>query len=257
REEVADFTHPFYISGLGIAVAYKPEGLYQAFLGLFSFEFIWVVGLLVLLLMAWGVLVWFFERKHNSEEFGGSASEGIGSGFWWAAVTMTTVGYGDKSPKTFLGRTVGFVWMFAGIILVSFFTASIASSLTVSRLDSRVNGPQDLPHVRVGTLESSATAVYLDESRIRYRSFDTIESGLQAVYSDEIDAFVHDAPIIKYYANESFYQQVRVLPHIFNEQYYGVALPAESPFRNQINKAILEYISGDEWKELRQRYLGE
>lgn len=80
---------------------------------------------------------------------------------------MTTVGYGDKAPRTVGGRAVGFIWMFTAIIVISFFTATIASSLTLTRLHSRVGGPQDLPHVRVGGLEGSAAVEYLEEQGIR------------------------------------------------------------------------------------------
>ncbi len=257
REEIIDFTHPFFVSGLGIAVTHQPAGLRQAILSVFSIDFLWVVLLLVLLLLFWGMLVWYFERRDNPDEFGGNAREGIGSGFWWAAVTMTTVGYGDKAPRSFAGRLVGFIWMFAGIILISFFTASIASSLTVTQLDSRISGPQDLPYARVGALDQSATIYYLEENHIRYRTYETIFDGLQAIDDDRIDAFVHDAPIIRYYATREFPNRVRVLPGNFNEQYYGIALPINSIWRNEINRVMLDYISGEEWESLNRRYLGE
>jgi len=47
--------------------------------------------------------------------------------FWWAIVTMTTVGYGDFSPETSAGRIVAVMVMFAGISLVSMLTATISS----------------------------------------------------------------------------------------------------------------------------------
>ncbi len=46
---------------------------------------------------------------------------------WWALVTITTVGYGDVVPHTHLGRVVGMILMFSGVVLVSLFTATIAS----------------------------------------------------------------------------------------------------------------------------------
>ena len=257
REELVDFTHPYIVTGLGIAVSYKPAGVIQAFKAIFSGEFIWVVSLLIGLLLFWGLLVWVFERHENREEFGGSTAEGIGSGFWWAAVTMTTVGYGDKSPRTLGGRIVGFIWMFAAIILISFFTASIASSLTVTQLDSRVSGPEDLPNVRVGALQNSATLTFLGTENIRATSFQTIDEGLRAVESETIDAFVHDAPILSYYTNRDYKNRVRVLPNTFNNQYYGIALPLNSSYRNEINRIMLNYIKSNEWDELVDEYLGE
>jgi voltage-gated potassium channel len=52
--------------------------------------------------------------------------------FWWAIVTMTTVGYGDFTPKTLPGRLFAVLVMFAGISLVSLLTATI-SSIFVAR----------------------------------------------------------------------------------------------------------------------------
>jgi len=256
REESMDFTHPFFVTGLGIAVSYQPVGVWQSFLAIFSFDFFWVLLLLFLLLLFWGVLVWFFERKENSDEFGGSTAEGVGSGFWWAAVTMTTVGYGDKSPRTLGGRIIGFIWMFTGIVVISFFTASIASSLTVTQLDSRVSGPTDLPFVRVGALQQSATMDYLESERIRASSYETIEAGLRAVEENEIDAFVHDAPIIQYYTQLDFRNRVRVLSSTFNDQYYGIALPLGAEYRNQMNRIILDYIASEEVGRVEKQILG-
>lgn len=73
------------------------------------------------------VVVFFFEREQNAEHF-----DTIFQAAWWALVTMTTVGYGDKIPMTIGGRLIGAVIMFSGVALVSIFTATI-SSIYVAR----------------------------------------------------------------------------------------------------------------------------
>jgi polar amino acid transport system substrate-binding protein len=73
REEFVDFTHPFFVTGLGIAVSYQPSGLLNAVSAFFSPDFLWIIFLLFALLIFWGFLVWFFEHKKNEDEFGGSA----------------------------------------------------------------------------------------------------------------------------------------------------------------------------------------
>jgi voltage-gated potassium channel len=48
-------------------------------------------------------------------------------GVWWAFVTVTTVGYGDVTPRTVAGRIVAIIVMFAGVAFLAVLTATIAS----------------------------------------------------------------------------------------------------------------------------------
>jgi voltage-gated potassium channel len=64
-------------------------------------------------------------ERHNPDANIKSFSDAV----WWAAATMTTVGYGDRYPTTTSGRAVGFGLMLAGIALLGVVTASIASWL--------------------------------------------------------------------------------------------------------------------------------
>ena len=57
----------------------------------------------------------------------GKGTAGILDTLWWALVTITTVGYGDVVPHSTLGRIVGLILMLSGVVLVSLFTATIAS----------------------------------------------------------------------------------------------------------------------------------
>jgi voltage-gated potassium channel len=52
----------------------------------------------------------------------------IWEGMWWALQTVTTVGYGDVTPKSTAGRLVGSAVMLEGVAFLAIITASITSS---------------------------------------------------------------------------------------------------------------------------------
>ncbi|WP_457254641.1 potassium channel family protein [Pedococcus sp. P5_B7] len=56
----------------------------------------------------------------------------IGDALWWAATTVTTVGYGDRYPVTTTGRVIAVTLMVVGIALVGAITASIAAWFVTS-----------------------------------------------------------------------------------------------------------------------------
>ena len=256
REQKFDFSHPFFFTGLGIAISAAPQGS-SGFASFFSPELFRYLGGLVLLLFVVGILIWVFERRRNSDEFRPGVI-GISDGFWWSAVTMTTVGYGDAAPKTLLGRLLGLVWMFAAILIISIFTAGITSALTVSQLESGITGPDDLPKVKVGSVDGSSSQRYLSNRGMVAKPYPSVVDGLKAVAAGEIDAFVYDRPLLQYYARTELSGRVRVLDAVFDAQSYGIGLPSGSPLRERVNTALLE-LQTDEayWGGLVKKYLGE
>jgi polar amino acid transport system substrate-binding protein len=256
RERDVDFTHPFASTGLGIAVRDQGRGMNWAGLlrGLFSPAFLKAVAALCLVLLAAGVGIWFFERRRNPEQFGGRTLTGLGNGFWWSAVTMTTVGYGDRAPVTLGGRIVALIWMFTSIIIISGFTAAMASSLTVESMDGPIRSPADLPRHRVAALEDSTSAEYLREHGVATITFPTVADALRAVMDGRVDAAVHDAPILRYVTRDQ--AELQVLPVTFHRQDYGFALPPGSELRQPINIALLKRLSSGWWEDLQKRYLG-
>jgi voltage-gated potassium channel len=82
-------------------------------------KYVLLAGLLIMLLSAG--LITLFERNDN-----GSIRD-FDDGLWWAATTITTVGYGDKFPVSHEGRGIAIFLMLVGISMFSILTANIAS----------------------------------------------------------------------------------------------------------------------------------
>ncbi len=257
REKLFDFTHSFYATGIGIAVDAKKGSLWKAvFKRFLSTEFLRIIGALFGGLVIVGIIIWLIERKKNETHFGGDAKKGIGDGIWWSVVTMTTVGYGDKVPRSVVGRIIATIWIFSGVILVSVFIATITSTLTVSQLEYAINGPEDLPDVNVGTIRHTTSEIYMKANRIAYIPLDSASEGLKAIEDGVINVLVYDAPLLQYLVNKDYKGKIEVLPMTFNRQDYGIALPQGSAIREPINRLLLKRIHEPEWQDLLYKYLG-
>ena len=255
REEEFDFSHPVYSTGLGIAVREEGGGWKSAVLQFISLDFLRVVVFLLALLAFIGLLAWLFERKRNPEQFAENPMRGLGGGLWWAAVTMTTVGYGDKSPVTVGGRIVGLIWMFVAIIIISSLTAAITTSLTVSQLSTLVETPDDLYKVRVAGVSGTTSEQYLKSMGISYSGVSSLDEAIRALVANEVDAVVHDAPLLRYKIGR-LDERLTILPHRFDRQDYAIMLPSGSELREQLNRLLLEEMQTRWWSETIQKYLG-
>ncbi len=257
-ERVVDFTQPYYTTGLGIAVPRHVGGDWMGALRhVLSADLLRLLIIIAVMMLLAGTLMWLIERKRNAPHFGGRATDGIGSALWWSATTMTTVGYGDKAPITAAGRIIAVVWMLLGIVLIAGVTATITTGLTVSRLASRIHGPEDLAGSWVATIPGTAAAAYLKDHHISFKPYPAVGAGLQAVARHQVDAMVYDAPILRYAVRTGMAGTLQVLRGTFDHDDYCLIIPQGSPLREPMNRALLTVIREPGWQEALRSYLGE
>jgi ABC-type amino acid transport substrate-binding protein len=217
--------------------------------------FLQAILALIGLTLAVGLLIWFFERRHN-EDFGGGAIKGLGTSIWWSAEAMTQASTGHLAPRTGIGRALAVLWMIASIVAIAVFTASVTSTLTAGKLQGLVTSASDLSSVRVGAVQGSATEEYLTGRRIAYRRFPSPQDGLTATRNGDLDAFVYDKPLLAWIIREQFASSAALLDVSFDQQMYGIALPLGSQLRKPIDVAILETVQSESWRQILFSYLG-
>ncbi|XP_066920333.1 uncharacterized protein [Clytia hemisphaerica] len=95
--------------------------------GILSCEQIFFLAILMAVLF--GLVLWMIERYQN-EDFPESFIRGIGSGLYWSIVSMTTVGYGDITPKNPIGRFIACIWLFVGVMVGCIVVATMTDVVT-------------------------------------------------------------------------------------------------------------------------------
>ena len=257
REQVVDFTQPFYNTGLGIAVTSDAGITWLPIIrNVFSLGFFRAALALFAGALSVGVILWLIERRHN-EHFG-AHRRGFGASVWWTATAMTQASSaaGEKVPVTFPGRLLAMVWMVTSVIVFASFTAALTSQLTLKHLQGTVTGEPDLRYVRVGAIGGTETTEYLGHEHIAYKVFANAEAGLLALQKGQIDALVYDRPLLLWLVNERFSSSLRVLDGTFDPQAYAIALPPGSELRMPINLALLDAIESEWWQKTLSAYLG-
>ncbi len=181
---------------------------------------------------------------------------GIATGVWWAAVTMTTVGYGDATPKTAPGRSLALLWMFVGVAAVSIFTATITSVLTVGSLVGSVQHADDLLHVRLAAIADGPASGFLARHHVSFSAHASTEDALAALADGEVDATLGPVPALRYFVSRRWQGVLRVSPIVIEPIRYAIGLPTDSPLRKPIDRALLRITESDGWRDVEHQYLG-
>jgi len=150
-----------------------------------------VYAIMTVLVVVFAVLIWLLERSKN-QHFRGKRHEGFGSGLWWSITTLSTVGYGDKVPISSIGRLLASTWMIFSLLLVSIFTATVTSSITVHDTSIRVEGIHDLSRARVGIAEYGLAVGYACQHSLTHISYPTLAEALDELAAGHLDAVIAD-----------------------------------------------------------------
>lgn len=88
-----------------------------------------ILGALIFFVLLFGYI--FYLTEDNVTD--------LSDGIWWALVTVTTVGYGDITPATTLGRFVASALMFLGLGLIATVTAIVSAKFVQNFVDHHTN----------------------------------------------------------------------------------------------------------------------
>ena len=238
-----DFTQPYFIGKEGILLPLKPSTLLnrlQVFLG---WAVLSSVLVLITVLLVVGSLIWLAERRSNSEQFPAQPLPGIASGMWFALVTLTTVGYGDKAPITRIGRGLTAIWMVTSLIAVSSLTASLASAFTLflsGDTNDSITDPAQLSGQRGAVLEGTSGAELARQRNMRIVPAKTLTAAIDHVLMNRAEAVIFDRPAIRFHLKNNPELAVQLAPFTLAEQTYGFAFRTGDPLRTPLNISILK-----------------
>ena len=257
RAQTVKFSLPYFSANLGIATRSAPQSFYQKIKPFVSKGFLISFVTFLIALLVVGFLIWGVENRKNREQFPKEPISGIMNGMWFALVTMTTVGYGDKAPVTHIGRFIAGVWMIIAMIAASSLTASISTALTLSSLDNvSIHDITELKGHVVSVIPETPGETIARENRAGVRAEVDWHKAVKLVADKEVDAFLYDYPVLKHYVDEKKMKDITVVRSSVKSDDYGMVLPIGSPLTKRVDVELLRMSETRVISTLASKWLG-
>ena len=237
-----DFTQPYYLGKSGVLLPLDSPTIFSRLKVFFGWAVISSMLVLVSVLLVVGSLIWLAERRKNSEQFPERWLPGIASGMWFAVVTLTTVGYGDKAPISRTGRGITATWMVISLIAVSSLTASLASAFTLFLSGARetmIRSPLQLQQRRVVSIEGTSGVELAERGGMRVVKAENLDHGIELLLSEQAEALIFDRPALRFHLKQNPQLSVQLAPFTLAEETYGFVFRTGNPLRNSLNVSIL------------------
>jgi polar amino acid transport system substrate-binding protein len=259
REQLIDFSHSFNETYTAIAV--KETTLWSAIVGFFTNPLVLKAFFIVLGIAALiGAVFYFLEHRINKKLFSTDTAVGrfiettiIGLLF----VTNGPIGF--YRFKTLSARVLATVLALGSTFMIAAVTAVLASSFTLSAMQTQVRDLDDLRILRVGALNSLTSSAFLTENDILHQTRPDLNTLVTDLDAGELDAIVSDAAFLRYHINKGKqkgqFTSLTVLPYELEEQNYAFILAQDSPYREGINRALLTVRKQAGWRDKLAKYL--
>ena len=253
-----DFTQPYFHGREGLMVPLKNPDLWSRLKPFFGWAAISSIGGLLILLFLVGNLIWLAERRCNTEHFPRQYLHGVGNGMWFALVTLTTVGYGDRSPVSKAGRVIAGIWMLMSLLALSSITAGLASAFTVSLSKLEPAAIQDRSDLRGKTVSVVAGTTSGTWARIygaKAREAASLEQAIDLLSKGVVAAVLFDEAPLRYYLQQKPEAPFKLAPFALASQTYGFVVPMGSQLRTPIDVVLLQMQRSGEVKMITESLL--
>lgn len=260
REQRFDFTQPTLDAGLQIIVPVidtRPSvpglGGYLDLL-LSKTMLIWLSAAIVVSVIPTHIF-WLIERRSATPVVSRSYFPGIFQAFGWGIGSL--VGRQSTSATRTFTKALAILWGFAGIVFVSFYTANLSATLTVTKLDAKITGPADLYGKAVASVGGTTAADYLRSMGVDATETATIEDSYELLRDEGYDAVVFDAPVLRYYVAHRGEGIAVMAGPVFQDENQGFVLGINSPLRKPINQTLFEMREDGTYNMIKEKWFGD
>ncbi len=128
-------------------------------------------------------------------------------------------------------------------------------AIVVRKDNQDIQGFEDLQNkriaVQIGTTGAKKASPIPDAV---ISTFDTVPLALQELLNNNVDALINDAPVILSAIKTGNLKGLKVVSELLTEEYYGIALPKNSPYLDSINKALLTLLENGTYQIIYQKW---
>ncbi len=252
RHQEADFTLPFFIDKI---VAITPlDYMHNAFffIKMFLFSAGSVIGIFILFFIAYLHLLWYYERSHT-KNFPSPYKDGVSYLFW----THILSGRHLEVPKSFAGRLLILFQKGIFYFILVILNATFISFMTVTlvKYASPVQCISDLEKEKIGAIKNSKPFKVGTNFGLRVSSFDSLEEGIKALETGQIEAFLEDLSTAEVYLKEKAKAKLSVSHFELKQDLYVFATRKGSPLLREIDTQILKLRKQEVPQKICKEYL--
>ncbi|KAJ7390409.1 hypothetical protein OS493_025666 [Desmophyllum pertusum] len=182
--------------------------------------------------------MWLLDSFFNGQEFPASPLRGPVEGMWWAFVTMTTLGYGDRVPRGIHSKLFGIVWITCGLVIIALVMSFITTSLTMDIIKSdipvygsKVSAIDDSPEFRLG--------IRLNALMDRERRYTTLEDLYKSLNDRHVDGALIDSYTVSSRKELFSDGKLRMSKMISYPSAYGVVMAGSA---RKLQKCFREFL---------------
>lgn len=257
RARRVDFTQPWYDGGDRIMIGTKHgKGFANLIAGLSDAGFLRAYAWIGAVIVAATILLTLFDRRFDMD-FPRRWRDGIAESFY-TVMSVATSGRPPSRKNLFgwVGRIWQGIWLVCGIAVLAYVTSSVTSVMTTLSLTHQITSLDDLSDQPVAVMSGTVQEDFAREQGLQTRSYANVEGAVGALLNGDVDAIIHDAPVLEYYAHTHPDQPVEVVGRLFEKDKYGFALPRGSQLTRPLTIALLAALDAGEIDALQTRYFG-
>lgn len=262
REELIDFSHSTFNSGLHILLSKNRKNInfgntIKTFFAEGYKQFLKPLLILLGIILVLGTVLYVVERNNGSMSL--SYFPGILQATWIFMCSMLGLDGAlfVYSVSSWIGRLIVSLGQLISLAFLGLFIGELTAFITTKKFRLNIEGAKDLEGKNVATVQGTTSESMLKGFGAIVTPMITIEEAYKKLKSNQVDAVVFDAPILKYYALNGGSDWAEITGEVFDKQEYGFVLQEGSALRKDVNLAILTLRENGSYDELYKKWFGE